>query len=160
MLRGFHPAPIHTLIGAVRGILYGLSRREPNSVLTKWDKSILASIVGTDAKSIRGYQNQVSNFLKHADRDANKLLSGVDLDRLNRMEIQLCIVAYAFYKKDIPATLNVALLYFGRSRDAIFPYSELSKALKIQVSDYERMENFDEGLWRDAILRLIENSKD
>ena len=159
MLRGFEPEPIHTLIGAARGILYGLSRNDPNLVLIKWDASVLTRVFGNDEAQIRRCQNRVSNFLKHADRDPKDVLDGYDLDGLNRIELQLCIIALGFYGRTLSAPLNAALLYFGRSSDAIFPFAEVVETLDSRLPGSRQLVGFDEDVWVDAILKLLETSR-
>ncbi|MDQ2089440.1 hypothetical protein [Marimonas arenosa] len=104
LLRAFRPEPVHTLIGAARGVLYGLSKHESNRVLKKWDSSILTRVVG-DEKKIRSFQNRVANFLKHADQDPNNTLANVDLNDLNELELQLCIYALMAAKPEITPRL-------------------------------------------------------
>ena len=94
-LKGFWPEPIHTLIGASRGILYGMHKTRENRFLTIWEQKILARVVPGTEKIWRKYENRVSNFLKHADKDPNDTITDVDLDDLNEIELFVCILAYS-----------------------------------------------------------------
>ncbi len=143
ILRGFDPSPVHTLISAARGVLYGLSKHDPNLVLTKWDSSILSRLAGPIEKDIRCFQNRVANFLKHADRDPDEVLRGYDLDGLNRLEIQLCIVALVAVKGAVSKPLDFALLYFGFSKDALVPLGTHVEELEAHYPELNSIKKFD-----------------
>ena len=137
MLRAFRPEPVHTLIGAARGILYGLSISEPNRVLEKWDANILFKVVGDD-KKIRSYQNRVANFLKHADRDPDKALANVDLSGLNELELQLCIYAFMAAKPVLTPRLWLGLLFLSlQKRGALVSFDQLLTAVEATLAPHE-----------------------
>ena len=158
MLRGFDPAPVHTLIAAARGVLYGLSKHDPNLVLAKWDNSILSKLAGPNQKDIRRFQNRAANFLKHADRDPDEALEGYDLDGLNRLEIQICICALVAVKGSVSKPLDIALLYFGFSEDAIVNLEAHVEQLYQNFPALRDMREFGPDIWGDALVRLLEAS--
>ena len=125
MLRSFPPEPVHTLIGAARGILYALSKHAPNKVLEKWDTSILQKVVGGGGKEIRHFQNLIANFLKHADRDPEDTLSAPDLNGLNELELTLCISAFNVLRPTLTPRLNLSALYLSLVDGALVSFDQL-----------------------------------
>ncbi len=111
LLKDFSPEAVHTLVAASRGLLYGLHKSRPNEILRLWDTRILDRVVPGSFKEWRSFQNKVANFLKHADRDADQSMKGVDIAGLNELELVLCILAFWQVKKDLPQKLLIGLLY-------------------------------------------------
>ena len=63
----------------------------------------------------------MANFLKHADRDKDKSLSGIDLHGLNEIDLQLCILAFTRVKPIISPKLNLGFCYLSLLEGAILP---------------------------------------
>ena len=123
LLKGFPPEPIHTLIGACRGILDGLHKNTPNKFLAEWNDKILSRVVSGREREWVFYQNRVANFLKHADRDPEGVIEGVDLVAVNDVELQICILAYWRIKQPLPVRIAIGLFYCGLQNERWFNFS-------------------------------------
>ncbi|MDP3340661.1 hypothetical protein [Frigidibacter sp.] len=123
ILKGFPPEPIHTLIGACRGILDGLHKNTPNKFLAEWNEKILSRVVPGRERDWLFYQNRVANFLKHADRDPEGVIEGVNLVALNDIELQICILAYWEVKRPLHVRIAIGLFYCGLQNEKWFNFS-------------------------------------
>jgi hypothetical protein len=153
-LHDFSQEAVHTLVSATRGILYGLASHRPNLVLEKWDKSILAKVIGSDPKAMRSYQNRVANFLKHADRDPTAKLSKRNLKALNEAEMQLCAIALSICKESISKKVNWAIWYLGLTPNAVIPFDVIAREYTGSMSQSEIIKMRDIANFRSALLDL------
>ena len=156
-LRRFPPESVHTLIGAVRGIIYGLAKHKENAILSKWDNSVLARIVGNDTKTLRNYQNEVANFLKHADRDPSSELSVPNLTALNAIELQLCIIALTQIKNPFSPKLDRGLWLLGLGDNAIVPFDAILAQQRSVLSDQQIKLLSDENALRIALIQWFDS---
>ena len=130
MLRTFQPEPIHTLISASRGILYDLSKKAGKTLLDKWDQSVLRLVFKTDKLGdIRFYQNYASNFLKHANRDAELSLRTDGLAVWNKVDLQLCLLALGDLGRETSFRLQLVFLYLCLLDGSIIPADLFEKIL-------------------------------
>ena len=112
-LKDFGPEPIHTLVWSSRSILHDLHKVEPNPILTKFRTSIDAIVKPEYLNEWRKYEVRAANFLKHADRDPEAVLEGVDLVGVNALELPICILAVAHHLEKLPNKLLIGFAYFG-----------------------------------------------
>ncbi len=155
-LRCFPPEPVHTLISAARGILYGLAKQNENIILAKWDRDILSRVVGKETKRQRDYQNEVANFLKHADRDPSGELAVPNLVALNVIELQLCVVALTQIKHPISQKLDKGLWFLGLSENGILPFEAILAEYRSVLSNQQiqTLQNKDD--FRIALIQWFE----
>jgi hypothetical protein len=160
MLNDVSPEAVHTLVSAVRGILYGLSKHEENAILKKWDESVLARVVGPDKKEIRKWQNDIANFLKHADRDPNAELSVPDLRSVNEMDLLLCIIALGSITRAFSRRLNWAIWFLSLSKNSLISFESLLEEFGGQAAQLELLRTADRIVVVDALIKLylLENS--
>ena len=145
LLRDFPPVAIHTLIGAARGLLYGLHKNSENRLLKTWDQRIIDRIVPGNEKEWRKYQNKVANFLKHADRDATELLTGVDIEGLNEIELTLCVTAFWYVKQPLPQRLMVGLLYCNARNRGWLDLRQMILEAGMPVTNFDEFEAMSDG---------------
>ena len=102
ILKGFDPIPIHTLIWASRTILRDLHKVNPNKTLAFIGDAVTRKIKPEFLKEWRGYENRASNFFKHANKDPNDILEGIDIAGINAIEMFWCIFASGEYLGVLP----------------------------------------------------------
>jgi hypothetical protein len=158
LLRGFPPEPIQTLIGAARGILYGLAKHRENPILQKWDSSVLMRVANGDARAARNLQNRVANFLKHADTDPEAVLQGGDLAAINEIELQLCIIALSVAHEKLSKRLDLAIWYLSLSPNAIIPFDALAGEYLHGLADFPFHKFTNRGELRTALLTFFEKA--
>lgn len=162
-LRDFHPAPIHTLIGAVRGLLRGLQIENSNAVLDWWDEQVFKPLVPGDQKLAKRLENEAANFLKHSDRDPEGEIPIEDLRFLNQKELLLCILAALAAGVEFGARLRIGIMFAGLNgqeylnlRGFLSTIGALSAgASDVSVETFFALDDFDR---RTALLDLFENS--
>jgi hypothetical protein len=158
LLRGFPAEPIHTLIGACRGLLYGLHQNYPNSFLSNWESKIGSKIVPGKEREWKYHQNRAANFLKHADRDPEEVLSDVDLDGLNELELLLLILAYWSITQPLSHALAIGLFYCGLRNESWFDLSGVVKGAGLAADQLEEYRLMPELTRKDLMLKAFELS--
>ncbi|KCV81508.1 hypothetical protein ATO10_11367 [Actibacterium atlanticum] len=122
LLRGFDPIPVHTLVWASRTVLNDLNKIETIPILDMLDDAVLRRVEPGFVGEWKRHQNRAANFFKHADRDPDETLEGVNLDALNSIELLICILATQQLAGEIPRTLACGLTYLGHRSGRWFDF--------------------------------------
>ena len=112
-LKDFGPEPIHTFVWSSRSILHDLHKAEPNPILTKFRATIDAIVKHEYLNEWRKYEVRAASFLKHADRDPEAVLEGVDLVGVNALELPICILVVSHHLEKLTNKLLFGFAYFG-----------------------------------------------
>lgn len=150
-----HPAPIHTLISASRGILEGIHKHRPIGVFSRLDAALERRLVAGCEKEWRRYEKRVANFLKHADRDPQEFLPEVDLCRLNSVELLVVILALADVLGGIPETLWAGCVFLSRDNQGWFDFDGLVLEHEQGERTLEILSNMSEEELRQTALKIF-----
>ncbi|MCA3486196.1 MAG: hypothetical protein IOD05_01615 [Rhodobacter sp.] len=155
-LKGFKPEPIHTLIWASRTVLRDIHKVRPNTILAQMDEAVAQRVKPEFLKEWKQYVNRAANFFKHADKDPNDRLEGVDLVGINAIELLLCILATSEYLGKIPTTLAVGLMYAGYNSGEWFDFQGYCETIPNGPEDFEFFERMNEHERRLLMLKAFE----
>ena len=135
-LKDFSPIPIHSLVWASRSILYDLHKVDPNPILSRIESSI-ENLVKPEFKSDwYRYAARTANFLKHADKDPNDILEGVDVAGVNAIELPICIFAVSHLIDKLPPKLEIGFFYFGFLSDKWINFEAICKDRNFREYEY------------------------
>lgn len=156
-LKGFAPAPIHTLIWASKTVLWDLHKVRPNSVLTHMRDAITRSVKPEFLKEWKRYENRAANFLKHADSDPDDYLEGVDLAGVNAVELPICIIAAGEYLGGFPTKLAVGLTYAGFNSGDWFDFRGYCENIPNGTMDFDYFDSMSDADRRSLMLEAFEH---
>lgn len=155
-LKGFRPEPIHTLIWASRTILRDLNKVRPNATLAQIDEAVARMVKPQFLEVWNQYVNRAANFFKHADKDPDGQLEGVDLVGINAIELLLCILATGEYLGKLPMTLAVGLTYAGFNSGDWFDFKGYCENIPNGPIDFDYFEGMNEDDRRSLMLKAFE----
>ena len=156
VLKGFRPEPIHTLIWASRTILRDLHKGKKNNILAHIDEAVTRRVKPQFLKEWKQYENRAANFLKHADKDPDSQLEGVDLAGINAIELLLCILATGEYLGELPTRLAIGLAYAGFNSGDWFDFRGYCNNIPNCLIDFEHFERMNEYDRRLLMLEAFE----
>ncbi|MDT8283709.1 MAG: hypothetical protein RQ982_12995 [Gammaproteobacteria bacterium] len=110
------PIPIHTIISAGLRILRDIAKHKNISYEGLIDQVIKPHLRKQFWSSI----NTTANFFKHADKDPDGVLGGVD-EELNDALILISITYYEYLNKDISSEMKAFKVWFMMSNPHFFP---------------------------------------
>jgi hypothetical protein len=157
ILQGFPPEPIHTLIGACRGLLGGLSKAGVGDLWAKWHDDLYSRVRPEYLKEFKSYENRVANFLKHADRDPCGVIDDIDLSTVNEIELFICIVAFQDIRKELSVRLAIGIFYCGLRGEKWFDLAGFLRD-KGGESDLDYFRASTNAHVRKILLEAFENS--
>ncbi|MGR3512555.1 MAG: hypothetical protein ACU0GG_07295 [Paracoccaceae bacterium] len=129
--------PAHTLVWASRNLLWDLNKVSPNNLVERIETAVKSRVKPEYYKVWKQYENRAANFLKHADRDPNKTLVGVDLRELNRIQLLLNVLAYSHYESPLSSKMVAGLSYCGFLSQDVFDFRGCCKDLGVETDfDY------------------------
>ena len=108
---------IHTLVGASGRILRDLSEQRETPIWTMFNRTIKPE---TCNEFWRNVMNRAVNFLKHADRDAENILAGVN-PRVNEHMIFLYCLFFGFLEERITNDMAAFMGWYVRIHQQRLP---------------------------------------
>lgn len=142
VLRDEHHEAAHTLLSAARRVLWDLSTERPSELIEKLKNAVVKLVKPGHEKEWIKYQNRAANFFKHADRDPDEILSGIDLPAVNQAELLLLTMVIGEYNCRLSHRLTIALCYCGFKEPGWFDfraYVSKSDASEMEFDYYQNM---------------------
>ena len=159
MLREQYPEAIHTLISAAKTVLWDLNKIKENVFIKKVEASRANLILPGYEKEYRRYEKRAANFFKHADSDPNAVLSGYDFQKLNEIDLLLCILAYQNYVAPLTQRLVLGLSYLGFRSGKWFDFEAFAKQAGMNMSSYEDYAQMSKQDLQNLTLKAYECSQ-
>jgi len=154
VLKDFGPIPIHSLVWASRTILYDLHKVEPNPVLSKIETSIELRVKPEFKREWYNYTTRAANFFKHADRDPNAILDGIDVAGVNSVELPICIIAVGQLLDGLPMKLRLGFAHFGFLSNRWMDFEAICRDLNIP--DFEYYNSMSDTKRKQLLLEAFE----
>jgi len=102
------------------------------------------------------YEVRAANFLKHADRDPDDVLEGIDFAAVNLVELAVCIIAVRQYMDQLPASLTIGLSYVGFISGDWFDFKGLFVSATGKPKEYEKYRELGADERRKFMLSAFE----
>lgn len=160
ILRNFRPEPVHTLLWASRTVLWDIHKVKPNPIFERFRDAVDRHVLPEFKKEWRKYQAKAANFLKHADRDPDDVLEGVDISRINEVEMLLCILAVRHYLPQLPMKLVLGLCLVGFSNNTFFDLRGLFIEMTGSAQEFDHYDGMDTNERHTLMLKAFDHLQD
>lgn len=160
VLRNEAPEAAHSLLAAAKTVLWDLGKEQNNSAIKLFDDAVTRRLRPGKEREWRFHMNRAANFFKHADRDPEAQLSGVNLEKVNEMDLLILVLVAGEFIGKLTPRMTIALCYAGFRSGDWFDFESYVAGVNGNTMDFEHYAKMSEaernGLFLEAYDRLEE----